>query len=454
MSLPKEYSDVFSFLGNHKLLFFRTVLRLSSKRSKVLRVVLIDPEGNLLMYSTEGEAKRKIFLGREVTAVYADSNCVDLHIEFEHDLALEFHPSRSNLPDANIRRFLQVLAAFLPPEVQINKTKRAFDHIHILDADKARQMNAGLGATTASMMTSGASEAPGNTSENEKTPNLSRRSSNHLMKARSQSLVSTASIMPSKEADHWKHLLSKDDPSTPKDSLHPNDARSRRASSRPHAPSIAPSTAASPSPTNDFDTFDDIDLGSPAQSLPNRSFQSRQSDTQLQGRNRLNSMASTVESPKRPVGQSSFTDPNLIFSSSVRPQRPPMDQQPERPPDYTFQETDPNTEDDDALLTRLEAEVEIQRLEALIDETRRRTNARLDSLEALKAQAEANKKHHKAQVNLASLVLLICRQQRLKAKAQSQSESATILRPSSQTVYEQLPPGLSRRYDDSILRLL
>jgi hypothetical protein len=139
MPVPKEYSSIFSFLGQNKVLFFRTVLRLSSKQQKVLRVLIVDAEGNILVYSTEGEAKRKIQISREVTAVFADGNCVDIQVQLEQDLAIEFHASRANNTEATLKRFLQVLLNYLPSTVTIVKVKRAFDMIHELDSSKARE---------------------------------------------------------------------------------------------------------------------------------------------------------------------------------------------------------------------------------------------------------------------------------------------------------------------------
>lgn len=139
MPVPKEYSSIFSFLGQNKVLFFRTVLRLSSKQQKVLRVLIVDAEGNILVYSTEGEAKRKIQISREVTAVFADGNCIDIQVQLEQDLAVEFHASRANNTEATLKRFLQVLLNYLPSTVTIVKVKRAFDMIHELDSKKARE---------------------------------------------------------------------------------------------------------------------------------------------------------------------------------------------------------------------------------------------------------------------------------------------------------------------------
>jgi hypothetical protein len=125
MPVPPQYLGVFNFLTSARLHYFRTVLRQSSRQHKVLRIVVVDSEGEMSLYSVEGDLKRQLSIPSQIDAVYADQQIVVLRIADDQDIVLDFHSSRSNLPEATLRRFLQVLAAFLRGDAMLHKVPRA-----------------------------------------------------------------------------------------------------------------------------------------------------------------------------------------------------------------------------------------------------------------------------------------------------------------------------------------
>ena len=131
MPVPPQYAGIFNFLASSRLHYFRTVLRLSTRKQKVLRIVVVDAEGELFLYSDDGELKRQLAIPSHIDHVFADSQVIVLRVADDQDVVLDFHSSRSNQPEATVRRFLTVIAAFLRSDAVLEKVPRAMDHTKI-----------------------------------------------------------------------------------------------------------------------------------------------------------------------------------------------------------------------------------------------------------------------------------------------------------------------------------
>jgi hypothetical protein len=130
MAIPAQYSGVFSFLSASRIHYFRTVLRHSTQRqAKILRVIVIDSDGELILYDEEGDLKRQIGIASQVDAVYADPQIVVIRVADDQDVVLDFHASRGgDAVDATVRRFLSVMAAFMRADVVLERVANALDY--------------------------------------------------------------------------------------------------------------------------------------------------------------------------------------------------------------------------------------------------------------------------------------------------------------------------------------
>lgn len=144
MALPSDFHNTFAFLQAGRVLFFRTVLRLSSRGQKVLRVVVVDADGDLFIYNTDGDLKRQIRLPVDTDGLTFDNAAAVVHVRGQHDLALDFHPSRQNVPEATLRRFVHVIRAFIAPHVTVRRAAHAFDAIRSLENDSKTAAGTGL----------------------------------------------------------------------------------------------------------------------------------------------------------------------------------------------------------------------------------------------------------------------------------------------------------------------
>jgi hypothetical protein len=131
MQIPTEYQSVFSFLSGTTLLFFRTVLRVSSKQQRILRIVVVDSEGELCVYNVEGALKRQLSIATSVDNIYNDASIVVIKVTDDQDLVMDFHVSRTNAPEATLKRFLSVMKMFVRGDVGVLKTADAMEYAQL-----------------------------------------------------------------------------------------------------------------------------------------------------------------------------------------------------------------------------------------------------------------------------------------------------------------------------------